>query len=409
MNEHFFRKPILVSLLILLLVIVYSCGSYQGSSYYTSDGLYGEISGSENQTNQSSNSSEYYKDVFSNIADDYTSVSDSENYLFTDIENYYSPDQNTDPLINSQAPWGDRVDNTQIYFTNNHLPMHYYYDNYYPYYNYGYGSISGYSPLWRRYRYYDYYMMHRYHGGHPWGMGYGYYGGYPYNYRGNLWGPYYGRYYGMSYNPYRWSFYYNSPYYYSSFERKYEQYEGLSFANTSRGGRTSATQSRSKEDKDDINNRSEISATINALKTRYNIGRNPSYVNSSVNNRTEEGERNLIRGSRNGSTNNDGIYVPASSRSNINYKEGYSNYNNSRGTRVPRGSSSSINGNFNDRNTNVRGNSRSSGTNNIRSSSNRTYSSPSRSYNSGGRSTSSSGIKSRGSSGSSSSRGGKKK
>ena len=85
MNEHFFRKPILVSLLILLLVIVYSCGSYQGSSYYTSDGIYGEISGSENQTNQSSNSSEYYKDVFSNIADDYTSVSDSENYLFTDI------------------------------------------------------------------------------------------------------------------------------------------------------------------------------------------------------------------------------------------------------------------------------------------------------------------------------------
>ena len=160
MNKHFFRKHILVSLLIFLLIIVYSCGSYQGSSYYTSDGIYGKISGSENQTNQSSNSSEYYKDVFSNIADDYTSVSDSENYLFTDIENYHSPDQNTDPSISSQAPWGDRVDNTQIYFTNNHLPMHYYYDNYYPYYNYGYyGSISGYNPLWRRYRYYDYYMI----------------------------------------------------------------------------------------------------------------------------------------------------------------------------------------------------------------------------------------------------------
>jgi len=101
--------------------------------------------------------------------------------------------------------------------------------------------------------------------------------------------------------------------------------------------------------------------------------------------------------------------VPASSRSNINYKEGYSNYNNSRGIRVPRGSSSSVNGNFNDRNINVRGNSRSSGTNNIRPSSNRTYSSPSRSYNSGGRSFSSSGSQSRGGSGSSSSRGGKKK
>ena len=404
MNKHFFRKHILVSLLIFLIVIVYSCGSYQGSSYYTSDGIYGKISSSENQINQSSNSSKYYKDVFSNIADDYSSVRDSENYLFTDIENYHSSEENTDSSISSQAPWGDRVDKTQIYFTNN-LPMHYYYDNYYPYYNYGYGSISGYSPLWRRYRYYDYYMMHRYHGGHPWGLGY--YGGYPYD--NNYW-PYYGRYY-MSYNPYnpynRWSFYYNSPYYYSSFERKYGQYEGLSFANTSRGGRTFATQSRSKEDKDDINNRSEISATINALKTRYNIGRNPSYNNSSVNNRTEEGERNLIRGSRNGSTNNNGIYVPASSRSNINYKEGYNNYNNSRGIRVPRGNNSSVNGSSN--NINVRGNSRSSGTNNIRSSSNRTYSSPSRSYNSGGRSTSSSGIKSRGSSGSSSSRGGKKK
>ncbi len=409
MKKHFFRKPILVSLLIFLLIIVYSCGSYQGSSYYTSDGIYGEISGLENQTNQSSNSSEYYKDVFSNIADDYTSAgNDPNNYLFTDIENYYSSEENTDSSISDQAPWGDRVDKTQIYFTNN-LPMHYYYDHYYPYYNYGYGSISGYSPLWRRYRYYDYYMMHRYHGGHPWGMGYGYYGGYPYNYRGNLWGPYYGRYYGMSYNPYRWSFYYYSPYYYSSIQKKYEQYESLSFSNTSRGGRTAATQSRSKKDKDDINKRSEISATINALKTRYNIGRSSSYNSSSVNNRVEEGERNLIRGSRNGSRNSDGIYVPASSRSNINYKEGYSNYNNSRGIRVPRGSSSSVNGNFNDRNINVRGNSRSSGTNNIRPSSNRTYSSPSRSYNSGGRSFSSSGSQSRGGSGSSSSRGGKKK
>ena len=410
MNKHIFSNQNLVSLSVLLALIVYSCGSYQGSSYYTSDGIYGKVSGSEEVINQSNNSN-YFKDVFDNIADDYTSLNDPNNYLFTDIENYYSSEQNNDSLLTSQAPWGDIVDKTQIYFVNN-LPMHYNYghyypyDHYYPYYNYGYyGSFSGYSPLWKRYRYYDYYMMHRYNGGHPWGLGY--YGGYPYY--NNYW-PYYGRHYGMSYNPYnRWSFYYHSPYYYSSIQKKYEQYESLSFSNTSRGGRTAATQSRSKKDKDDINKRSEISATINALKTRYNIGRSSSYNSSSVNNRIEEGERNLIRGSRNGSRNSDGIYVPASSRSNINYKEGYSNYNNSRGIRVPRGSSSSVNANFNDRNINVRGNSRNSGTNNIRSSSNRTYSSPSRSYNSGGRSFSSSGSQSRGSSGSSSSRGGKKK
>ncbi len=81
MNKHFFRNHILVSLLIFLLIIVYSCGSYQGSSYYTSDGIYGKISDSDNQINQSSNSN-YFKDVFNNIADDYTS-------LLLMVSNYY--------------------------------------------------------------------------------------------------------------------------------------------------------------------------------------------------------------------------------------------------------------------------------------------------------------------------------
>ena len=377
MKKHYFRNTILISSFIFFLAIVFSCGTYQGSSYYTSDGIYGGTSISENETNDLNNSS-FYKDVFNNIADDYSSTNDFQNYVFTDIDNYHSSDQNVDASLNSQMPWGDKVDNTQIYYTNN-LPMHYYYDYYYPYYNYGYGYMTSYSPLWRRYRYYDYYLTHRYYGGHSWGLGY--YGGYPYH---NYW-PYYGGYYGMSYHPYnRWSIYYQSPYYYSSFERKYREYESISFANTSRGGRTSATKSRSKEVKEDINKRSEISATINALKTRYNIGRNPSYVESSVNNKVDEGERNLIRSSRTRS------YVPASQRSNLNYKEGYRS-SNSRGVRItPR-------------------NNTPTGINSSRSSLNRTSISPSRSSSSGTRSYSSSSSQSRGSSGSTSSRGGRKK
>ena len=63
MKKHYFRNTILISSFIFFLAIVFSCGTYQGSSYYTSDGIYGGTSISENETNDLNNSS-FYKDVF---------------------------------------------------------------------------------------------------------------------------------------------------------------------------------------------------------------------------------------------------------------------------------------------------------------------------------------------------------
>ena len=134
---------ILIHLLnsLFLISTVLSCGSYQTLSYYASDGIYGDEGRDRKAVEPKTNdNSVYYKNYFSNVADDYSSFYNPQKYAFTDTDNYSSNNSNGSVQINSQAPWGDRTGKTEIYFINN---------NPWGYINFNWGLYNSfYDPFW---------------------------------------------------------------------------------------------------------------------------------------------------------------------------------------------------------------------------------------------------------------------
>ena len=95
----------------ILTLLATSCGSYQNTSYYDNDGVYGS---SDNQKPREveSNNSVYYKEYFSNLNKD--------NEVFTNVDNYSSAQDSVqkqpEVVTNSNyAGWGSNIsDNITI-------------------------------------------------------------------------------------------------------------------------------------------------------------------------------------------------------------------------------------------------------------------------------------------------------
>ena len=159
---------------ILLISSLFSCGSYQMVSYYGSDGIYGgevALRKSNLEEAKTNDSEVYYKNYFSNIADNYSSFDNTENIAYTDSDNYSSNENNNDFQVNSQAPWGDRTSSTEVYYINNN-PLGFFnfnwgfynsffdpFWNFNPFFNRGfyrpYWGLSFYDPFFRfRYPFY---------------------------------------------------------------------------------------------------------------------------------------------------------------------------------------------------------------------------------------------------------------
>ncbi|MCL9769830.1 hypothetical protein NAT47_05315 [Flavobacterium sp. HXWNR69] len=129
------QKNAIFTLFGLLAVITTSCGSYQNSSYYDNDGVYG----SERPSNQVENKyseqnlekSNKYAQQFKNMQEEYV--------VFTDVDNYSSNPQDTVVTVyrneygnHNYAGWGNNASNN---VTVN-------------YYNNGWGWNNWYSPYW---------------------------------------------------------------------------------------------------------------------------------------------------------------------------------------------------------------------------------------------------------------------
>lgn len=204
------RNLSLYMLIGLVGLLASSCGSYQNSSYYDNDGVYGSSQRPNYQT-QNRYSEENiaqgnkYKDYFAANKDNYSNG----NEVFTDVENYNS--QSNDTLTKNQqgnyAGWGDNNKNVTVNYYNN-------------------------SP---------------YYGSYGWGYPYSYYGwGYPYSYYGNYgwgWNSYYGNYWNIGFgwgwnSPYYgwgWNSWY-SPYYYGYYYPYNGYYGNHHYINGTRGG-----------------------------------------------------------------------------------------------------------------------------------------------------------------------------
>ena len=133
-NLPFLRKIHLFSIIGILSVLVVSCGSYQNSSYYDIDGVYGapqryETNNENKYSEQNLEQSNKYSEQFRNMQDDYT--------YFTDVEDYSSELNDSVVTVyrnsnNNQqyAGWGNNASNVTVN----------YYDNW--------GWNNWYSPYW---------------------------------------------------------------------------------------------------------------------------------------------------------------------------------------------------------------------------------------------------------------------
>ncbi len=207
MNSYGFLKKIAkLFFCVSILFIIPSCGSFQGASYFASDGIY--VSNQENITEDIENRNDYYSQYFSDVADGYIDETSQENY-FIDSENYTSLDKNKPVIVDgniSQIPWGQQTNETEIIIVNNS-----------PNYLWGLSNFAfRFSPFWNSY-YSD-----------PFRFGYGYnlnpfynpymntfYQNSGYNSYAGYWGGYntyfnpYNRYAGF-YSPFRYGNYWNN-------------------------------------------------------------------------------------------------------------------------------------------------------------------------------------------------------
>ena len=126
-------KNIAFSLMGLLAILTTSCGSYQNSSYYDNDGVYG----SERPTTQTENKySEQNLEKSNEYAQQFRAMQEDYSY-FTDVDNYNSQKQDTVVTVyrnesnSNYAGWGNNSSDVTIN----------YYDN-------GWGWNNWYSPFW---------------------------------------------------------------------------------------------------------------------------------------------------------------------------------------------------------------------------------------------------------------------
>ena len=117
-------------------ILVTSCGTYQNSSYYDNDGVYGSSDNTQNRVVQNDNAnSEYYKNYFSNI-------NQENEEIFTNVDNYTTPVDTTatakQNTTNGYNGWGQNSTNVTVN----------YFDAYGAGWNGWYGSGWGWNNGW---------------------------------------------------------------------------------------------------------------------------------------------------------------------------------------------------------------------------------------------------------------------
>ncbi|WP_284651902.1 hypothetical protein [Flavobacterium terrisoli] len=202
----FSRRLSLFSLLGILAITITSCGSYQNSSYYDGDGVYGNGENKKKETASKDNSqSDKYQEYFSDLNKDAE--------VFTNVDSYSSVSNdsvanNTQNYNENNSGWGS---NPQTVVVN-------VYDN-----NWGYG-------YWNNYWYGNYWGWNSWYGP-GWSIGWG-----------GWYSPWYGGYYGYNnWYGYGYNGYYNNHYhhYYGGRRGNNYGYAGNRVGNSRYGTRNS--------------------------------------------------------------------------------------------------------------------------------------------------------------------------
>tara|TARA_B100000767_G_scaffold238381_1_gene233097 strand:- start:10189 stop:11283 length:1095 start_codon:yes stop_codon:yes gene_type:complete len=321
-------------------VILFSCGSFQPTSYFAEDGIYGndqqKVVAPKNETPKSSGYTQYFDEKSKEYVWDDT----SEDYYFKDSENYSSANSPNNGSNSSQGQWGSSPQRTNIYIVGSPID-----------YNFGY---LGYDP----------YLFNN---------GFGFNGGGFYGRFNNFYNPYRWGYFNAFYPSFGFGFY--NPYYYERFypydrfyNNSYNRYANRyqpkrrSYSNSRRGGnsarrssapiRTSSVSSRKGGTLRSINQSSirVPSLTRNGVNVRRNSRENlrnysRRYITTPNDNPIKQSLR-TIKERRNSSEPNH--YKPKAYSKSNNYNSNRSsnsnsnnNYNSSRRSTIDRASSPS--------------------------------------------------------------------
>ena len=342
------KKTFLQNLFFVLTTtsICIHCGSFQGVSYYDSDGIYNNTITSTDSNNNTApaearsqnqqvspnygtaSNNGYYQNYFQNLSDEYTSTP-SDNEVFVDVDAYNSP-------VQTNQPWGAQPNQTEIYVINNRPNNPFFFGSGWGYNRFGWGFANwnlGANPYW---------------------------GWAGFN---SFYDPFWGGFYGPNrfFNPYR--FY--SPYAYRSrffrnnnnlfFNNRVAERKPYSRVASRRGEKTYSNSNRNNrqltERKSETKNAKNSSVQYNVGRNLYSIGYGRIPVNLGRSNRSFQTAMSPAAEAASQASG-------ASARSNA--PKGNSNYGNGRTYNTARKSSQ---------------NGRS------RSNTNRTYNSPKRSYN----------------------------
>ena len=246
----------------ILSIVITSCGSYQNTSYYDRDGIYG---GSNPQRKEVSNTTSspnnsQYKDYFGSLQDH----SDRQE-TFSDVENYsssdYSNENNNQGYNASNSDWGNRADNVNINI---------------------YGGNLGWNSGWNNYW--------------GWNLGWGWNSWYGPSYYGWGWDPWYNPYYSWG-----WNSWYGNSYYpgYTNYYQPYRHgirsfngnhlnqgysYSGRRYSDTASGGRRGNNTGVRTSNTRSGDTRYENSETYNTVRTpRTNVRTQSSAATNNTN------------------------------------------------------------------------------------------------------------------------------
>jgi hypothetical protein len=176
MKTNYFSglKLSIYSILGFLAFTATSCGSYQGSSTYDSDGIYGSSQNERNQNAPANNDSQSngYKEYFGSLKNDDQAA------IFTDVDNYNTAidstqnNNQTQEYSDGYSGWESSADNVTVNVYSS------------PNWGYGYWNDYWYGPGWNSWY------------GPSWGFGWNSWYGPSFGFGwGNYYGPYYGGYY----------------------------------------------------------------------------------------------------------------------------------------------------------------------------------------------------------------------
>lgn len=242
-------------ILFFLSAFLVSCGSYQNTSYYDKDGIYGSKEPQDNvaTTSESPDESNQYKNYFESLQD----PSAKKDSTFTDVEQYSSESYNNQGS-QSNSVWGSDSGATVVNIYDNSGGWNNMGWNNYWNWNVGWGWNSWYGPNW------------------GWGWN---------NWNGQNWG-------------WGWNSWYGNPWCGGFYQPNFQQYhQGTrSFAGVNDG--YSYGGNRNFEGR--RNNNSEVRSTT----SRNNGVRNTSAIRNPRSNNNNGVNRNIIRNSANTNSNN---------------------------------------------------------------------------------------------------------